>query len=261
MYKPTEPIRCPKCGTIVKVDLYKILTSNPKCYEWTCPNCGEKGNTKHGDVITFENQIGHAISGYIQKVDEPDPGVGVITTNATDDGYNTINAVPSIYSNYTECEICGEDFKYDAKHMRICPKCRETVVKLRGTTDGTANTMPATKNTTNAMPVDNKSTVTDPKITACNIPAPQFIQQGWQCPKCGAILAPNQNYCPFCSKKESDWITTVGTGTQPFYGEWTNKDNLTPPTGQYTNPNPSKSISDLSTVTYVGPTDNITIKA
>lgn len=43
MYKPTEPIRCPKCGTIVKVDLFKILTSNPKCYEWTCPNCGEKG--------------------------------------------------------------------------------------------------------------------------------------------------------------------------------------------------------------------------
>lgn len=25
-----------------------------------------------------------------------------------------------------------------------------------------------------------------------------FIQQGWQCPKCGAILAPHQDYCPFC---------------------------------------------------------------
>ena len=86
MYKQTEPIRCPKCGAIVKVDLCKILTSNPPCYEWTCPNCGEKGNTKHDDIITFENQIGHATSGYIQKVGEPDPGVGVTTTNATGGG-------------------------------------------------------------------------------------------------------------------------------------------------------------------------------
>lgn len=63
----------------------------------------------------------------------------------------------------------------------------------------------------------------------------QFIQQGWQCPKCGAILAPHQHYCPFCSKKESDWITTVGTGTQPFYGEWTQSI-------QHSNPNQNISI-------------------
>ena len=139
MYKPsTRPIRCPKCGTTVNVNTSMILTSNPPCYEWTCPNCGEKGNTKRGDIITFENQ---------------------------------------------------------------------------------------------------KSTVTDPKPTACDIPAPKWIQQGWECPKCGAILAPHQHYCPFCSKKESDWITTMGTGTQPFYSERTQKDNLTPQTGQYTNPN------------------------
>lgn len=260
MYKPTEPIRCPKCGAIVKVDLYKILTSNPPCYEWTCPNCGEKGNTKHGDIITFENQIGretcqtgYATSGYIQKVGEPDPGVGVTTTNATGDGYNTINAVPSICSSMTECEICGEEFKFDSRSY-ICPKCREAVVKLRKTADSTAN----------AMPTD-KSTATDSKSAACNIPAPKWIPQGWECPKCGAILAPNQSYCPFCSKKENDWITTVGTGTQPFYAEWTQKDNLTPPSGQYTNPNPSTTISlgdkpkipTSCTVTYARPCDNI----
>ena len=231
MYKPTEPIRCPKCGAIVKVDLYKILTSNPPCYEWTCPNCGEKGYTKQGDIITFENQIGHATSGDIQKVGKLDPSISVIPMNATGDGYNTINAVPSICSPMTECEICGEEFKFDSRSY-ICPKCREAIVKLRKTADSTAN----------AMPTD-KSTVTDPKSTACDIPGKPFLQQGWECPKCGAILAPHQSYCPFCSKKESDWITTVGTGTQPFYGEWTNRDNLTPPTGQYTNPNPNTAIS------------------
>lgn len=272
MYKPTEPIRCPKCGTIVKVDLSKILTSNPPCYEWTCPNCGEKGNTKHGDIITFENQIGRetyqtkrATLPYIQKVGEPDPGVGVTTTNGTGDGYNTINAVPSICSPMTECEICGEEFKFDSRSY-ICPKCREAVVKLRERGDSTANTMPTdNKSTANAMPAGNKSTVTDPKSTACNIPAPKWIPQGWECPKCGAILAPHQSFCPFCSKKESDWITTVGTGTQPFYGEWTNKDNLTPPSGQYTNPNPSTTISlgdklkvpNSCTLTFATPCDNI----
>ena len=196
MYKPpTEPIRCPKCGAIVKVTAIRFPD-----IEWKCLMCGESGSIKQG-----------ATSGYIQKVSEPDPGVGVTTTNADD--ITTIDITPAIYSTNTRCIICGEEFGFDGEH-RICPKCREAVVKLR------------------------KTTLTDPKSTACDIPGKPFLQQGWECPKCGAILAPHQHYCPFCSKKESDWITTVvGTGTQPFYGEWTNRDNLTPPTGQYTNPN------------------------
>lgn len=261
MYKPVAPIRCPKCGTTVNVNTSMILTSNPPCYEWTCPNCGEKGYTKPGDIITFENQTIPATSGYIQKIDEANPGVGVTTTNADDitimkaDDNTRIEVIParSVCSTNTKCVICGEVFGFDGEH-RICPKCREAVVKFRGTTDSTANTMPT-----------DKSTVTDPKSTACNIPAPQFIQQGWQCPKCGAILAPNQSYCPFCSKKENDWITKVGTGTQPFYAEWTNKDALIPPSGQYTNPNPSTTISlgdkpkvpNSCTATYATPCDNI----
>lgn len=236
MYKPTEPIKCPKCGAIVNVKTNMVLTSYPPCYEWKCPKCGETGYTKSTDTITFENQTLIRTLPYIQKVGEADTGVGsVTTTNATGDGYNTINAVPSICSPMTECEICGEEFKFDSRSY-ICPKCREAVVKLRKTADSTANTMPENK-------VFIEATTPPPKTRSCDIPAPKFIQQGWQCPKCGAILAPNQSYCPFCSKKENDWITTVGTGTQPFYSEWTQKDNLTPSSGQYTNPNPSTTIS------------------
>lgn len=219
MYKPVQPIRCPKCGTTVNVNTSMILTSNPPCYEWTCPNCGKKGYTKQGDIITFENQTGRATSGYIQKVDEPDLGVGVTTTNATGDSHNTINAVPSICSPMTECEICGEEFKFDSRSY-ICPKCREAIVKLRGTADSTANAMPA-----------NKSTVTDPKSTACDIPGKPFLQQGWECPKCGAVLAPNQSYCPFCSPSEygrSNWVVTTPVSI---------------PLEQYTNPNINTAIS------------------
>ena len=225
MYKPTEPIKCPKCGAIVKVTAIRFPD-----IEWECLMCGESGSIKQG-----------ATSGYIRKVDEPDLGVGVTTTNATGDGYNTINAVPSIYSPMTECEICGEEFKFDSRSY-ICPKCREAVVKLRKTADSTANAMPA-----------NKSTATDTKSTACDIPAKPFLQQGWECPKCGAILAPNQHYCPFCSPSEygrSNWVVTTPVRV---------------PLEQYTNPNPSTAISlgdkpkksDSCTATFATPSDNI----
>ena len=241
MYKPVQPIRCPKCGTTVNVNTSMILTSNPPCYEWTCPNCGEKGYTKQGDIITFENQIGRATcatSGYIQKVDEPDPGVGVTTTNAND--LETIDIRPAIYSTNTKCIICGEEFGFDGEH-RICPKCREAIVKIREAVAGTAN----------AMPADNKSTVTDPKSTACDIPVKPNLQQGWECPKCGAILAPHQHYCPFCSPSEYGRTNWLGTNT--------------PTSGQYTSPNPSTIISlgdkpkvpNSCTITYATPCDNI----
>lgn len=217
MYKPTEPIKCPKCGAIVNVKTNRVLTSYPPCYEWKCPKCGETGYTKSTDTITFENQTLIRTLPYIQKIDEPDPGVGVTTTNASGDSYNTINAVPSIYSPMTECEICGEEFKFDSRSY-ICPKCREAVVKLRKTADSTANAMPA-----------DKSTVTDPKSTACDIPVKPILQQGWECPKCGAILAPNQHYCPFCSPSEYGRTNWLGTNT--------------PPSGQYTNLNTNTSIS------------------
>ena len=221
MYKLAKPIRCPNCGEIVQVDTSMILTSYPPQYKWECPKCGRTGTVgSKDDIITFENQTKRATLPYIQKVGEPDPGVGVTTTNATGDGYNTINAVPSIYSPMTECEICGEEFKFDSRSY-ICPKCREAVVKLRGTADSTANTMP-----------ENKSAVTAHKTTECNIPAPQFIQQGWQCPKCGAVLAPNQSYCPFCSPSEYGRTNWLGTNT--------------PTSGQYTNPNLSTTISKVT---------------
>lgn len=165
MYKPVEPIRCPDCGEVVKVNTDIVFTSYPPQYHWVCPKCGKTGYTCC-DSVALENKV------FIEATTPP------------------------------------------------------------------------------------------PKTRSCDIPAPKFIQQGWECPRCGAILAPYMQYCPICSEKESDWITTVGTGTQPFYGEWTNRDNLTPPTGQYTNPNPSTTISlgvkpkkSDSTCVYV-PTNN-----
>ena len=36
-------------------------------------------------------------------------------------------------------------------------------------------------------------------------PAPDFFtQKGWECPKCGSVMAPFQSYCVFCSNKTSN---------------------------------------------------------
>ena len=220
-----EPIKCPKCGAIVKVTAIRFPD-----IEWKCLMCGESGSIKQG-----------ATSGYIQKVSEPDPGVGVTTTNA--EGITTINATPAIYSTNTRCIICGEEFGFDGEH-RICPKCREAIVKLRKTTNSTANAMPA-----------DKSTVTDPKSTACDIPVKPILQQGWECPKCGAILAPHQSYCPFCSPSEygrSNWVVATPVRV---------------PLEQYKNPNPSTAISlgdklktqNSDNITYATPCGNIKV--
>lgn len=120
-----------------------------------------------------------------------------------------------------KCPDCGEIVEvntdivltsYPSQYQWFCPKCGKT---------GYINCA--------AVAFENQTT--PPKTRSCDVPAPKFIQQGWECPKCGAVLAPHQNYCPFCSKKESDWITTVGTGIQPLYAE------------QHTNPNLCTSIS------------------
>ena len=64
-----------------------------------------------------------------------------------------------------------------------------------------------------------------------NIHADKFIQQGWECPKCGAILAPHQNYCPFCSR-ENYSINCRGTTS-----------------GKYVNPNLIENISAVGKTT------------
>lgn len=146
-----------------------------------------------------------------------------------------------------KCPKCGGIVKVDyakvylsnpPKYQWTCPDCGETGFTEPGDVivlENYGNAAAAKVGVATNDGIVEAENIEIPK--SCNIPAPQFIQQGWECPKCGAILAPNQSYCPFCSKKENDWITTVGTGTQPFYSERTQKDNLTPQTGQYTNPN------------------------
>ena len=47
-----------------------------------------------------------------------------------------------------------------------------------------------------------------------------FYKQGWVCPKCGAVMSPNQPYCIFCQPKNIQNIQVTNTGImQPIQTE------------------------------------------
>lgn len=49
-------------------------------------------------------------------------------------------------------------------------------------------------------------------------PGTGFIcKQGWQCPKCGSILAPHMDYCIFCSPGYMKPTWGSGSGDSPTY--------------------------------------------
>ena len=55
--------------------------------------------------------------------------------------------------------------------------------------------------------------------TPCTITAPA-LPQGWQCPKCGAVMSPWQSSCINCNGYSQWTITWDSTPCNPFW-DWT----------------------------------------
>lgn len=90
-----------------------------------------------------------------------------------------------------KCLTCNIEMIYKGNGTYKCPKCERTINDLvyRGVTE--------IKDYGFGLIKENQDM--------------QFYQQGWICPKCGAVMAPHQSYCLFCQPQSKDiQVTTIG---------------------------------------------------
>ena len=56
-----------------------------------------------------------------------------------------------------------------------------------------------------------------------------WIQKGWECPKCGAVMAPHISCCVNCRGNNGDNAATTITNPISIKVDWTGDDPLTTP--------------------------------
>ena len=55
-----------------------------------------------------------------------------------------------------------------------------------------------------------------------------WLQQGWECPKCGAVMSPHTNCCVNCRGNKGGYITTTTDPTK-IDVDWTKQQASTAP--------------------------------
>lgn len=56
-----------------------------------------------------------------------------------------------------------------------------------------------------------------------------WMQQGWECPKCGAVMAPHVSCCVNCRGNKGGGTATTITNPMTTKANWTGDDPLTVP--------------------------------
>lgn len=141
--------------------------------------------------------------------------------------------------NTMKCQRCGKEMRNTIGGNYTCDECGCSINDLvyRGGRGWALSDLPEYIQEEITAILDSKqntaTTTTDglamqSNTTKATIPSSSnhgWVRQGWQCPKCGAILSPDTPFCPFCSRQTLTPTVTCGTS------------------GEYVNPNISTSIS------------------
>ena len=226
----SKPLLCKHCGYRFDED------EEPKDRQFTCPDC--KGH----DVILIDRYTNNIYEVVCKSCGK----LLILTPDRTHEEKE---------DNTMKCQRCGKEMRNTIGGCYTCDECGFGINDLvyRGGRGMCVNglqteslTTPYTNDvitsvngivkerteSTTLGPYDTPSnigTVTIPRSTdKATIPDWSnhgWVQQGWQCPKCGAILSPNTPFCPFCSRQTITPTVTCGTS------------------GEYINPNVSTSIS------------------
>lgn len=60
-----------------------------------------------------------------------------------------------------------------------------------------------------------------------------WMQQGWECPKCGAVMSPSTSCCVNCRGNKNGGTATTITNPVTVKAKWTGDDPLTAPSITY----------------------------
>ena len=102
-----------------------------------------------------------------------------------------------------KCKVCGEDaveVDFTTILTSLPPQYRTTCKKC-----GHIDSIPCSevRNGTNGdnWGVDHYDPNQNPTFISMPYEKPSIYQQGWVCPKCGAVMSPSTDQCPNCRPK------------------------------------------------------------